>query len=308
MSEVATTSTADSGSEDSSSGEAQPNAEGLSEATATPEQKQAMAQLKEKFKLTVDGEEFEEEVDWNNKEDIKRRLQLAAAAKKRMGEAKEEKRKAFEIVKAFEQDPASILKRLGPKGREAAEKYLLADIEEQMLSPEEKEYRMTKAELAKYKDMEAKQKEEQEKSVKSAQEMKYAQEFQTTIISALEKLGYSKGGLPIPPNLVKNMANLMAKNLDLGLDLTPEDLAEEVHKEKLSDLTLITKDMDGEQLVRFFGTETANKIRKHDLKMLQEKQNQIPQPRAQSTQSSESKTNANRPMTITQWKESLNKE
>ena len=265
----------------------------------TTEQAQAKAILKEKFKLTVDGKEFEEELDWNDKEGIKRKLQMAHAAEKRMSEAKAAKAKAFDIVKAFEENPENILKRLGPKGREVAEKFLLEQIQNDMLTPEEKEYR----ELKKYKEMteaeKAKAKEESEKSAKQAQEYKYAQEFQTTIISALEK-----SGLPKTPELVKRMAGIMQKNLSLGLDLTPEDLVIEVKKDALAFVKAIAGDSDGDQLLELFGKEIANKIRKSDLKKLKEKQDQVFQ-QPQSKQQTQSKRREDRPMSIDEWKESI---
>lgn len=49
--------------------------------------------MKKKFQLKVDGEDIEEEVDFSDEEGMKSRLQLARAAKKRMAEAREEKKK-----------------------------------------------------------------------------------------------------------------------------------------------------------------------------------------------------------------------
>ena len=273
---------------------------GISEATASPEQKQAMQILKEKFKITVDGQDFEEELDWNNKEDIKRRLQMARAAEKRMAEAKTAKNQAFDIIKAFEADPASVLERLGPKGREVAEKFLLKQIQDDMMSPEEKEMRMTKLELAKYKEQEAKDKAEKETRAQSEVEFRYAQEYQNTIIQALEK---SK--LPKSPDLVKAMAGLMAKSLDQGLELSADDLVYEIKKARTSELRAIIADADGEQLIEMFGSDIANKIRKSDLKKLQEKQGQVFQAGRPSSQGGAPRGRDQKPKSLEQWKSEL---
>ena len=95
--------------------------------------------LKKKLKLKVDGEEIEDEIDFNDEEGLKRKLQLSYAAKKRMEEAKAAKAKAFEIIKAFEEDPANVFKKLGPKGREAAERFLLEQLQEEAMDPKDKE-------------------------------------------------------------------------------------------------------------------------------------------------------------------------
>lgn len=270
---------------------------------AKPKEDSALAKkkiqaLKEKFKFVVDGQEVEEEIDLSDREALKKRFQLGYASEKRMAEAKAAQHKAMSIVKAFEEDPANIFKRMGPKGREAAEKFLLEQIQEDMMSPEEKEFKMTKAELAKYKADDEKRKVESEKQALTAQESKYAQEYQTTIISALEK-----SGLPKTPTLVRDAAKLMAKNLELGLDLDANDLAALIKESRGGDIKAMIKDMDGDQIVSLLGDDVANKIRKADLKKLKEKQGQV----FQSGQSGESKSPGKQPQTqsIREWKEQL---
>ncbi len=292
--DTSSTSQADTGSDSSDQ---------IQQAGQEPQAAKPLTQAqKEKFMLTVDGEDFEEEIDFNNKEDLKKRFQLAAAAKKRMGEAVTEKRKAFEIIKAFEQDPESMLARLGPKGREIAEKYLLKQIQDDMLSPEEKEARLTKAELEKYRAKEKEAEENKVKTVAQQKEAHYAQEFQKTIITALDK-----SGMPKSPALVKQMASIMAKNLQLGLELTPDDLAAEVRSENNKTLKAIIADATGDQLIEMFGPDIAKKIRQSDIRKLQEKQSQVFQRGPSSGSSSGSNRESRGPMTMDEWKEQVNR-
>ena len=260
---------------------------------ATPAEVKAQ---KEKFQYVIDGEQVEEEVDFSDKEALKKRFQLGHAAQKRMAEAKAAKAKAYEIVKAFEDDPANILERLGPKGLEAAEKFLMKKIQEQMKSPEEREYEMTKAELAKYKEQEKLAKEAEEKQKISAQEAKYAQEFQATIISALEKTG-----LPKTPDLVKRMAFIMSKNLELGLDLSPDELAQEVRKDQQELIKSLSKDASIEQLLEMLGPDIANKIRKYDLEKLKLKRNPVLSPdKPEVFENTEKRSK--KPVSMDEWK------
>ena len=260
---------------------------------ATPAEVKAQ---KEKFQYVIDGEQVEEEVDFSDKEALKKRFQLGHAAQKRMAEAKAAKAKAYEIVKAFEDDPANILERLGPKGLEAAEKFLMKKIQEQMKSPEEREYEMTKAELAKYKEQEKLAKEAEEKQKISAQEAKYAQEFQATIISALEKTG-----LPKTPDLVKRMAFIMSKNLELGLDLSPDELAQEVRKDQQELIKSLSKDASVEQLLEMLGPDIANKIRKYDLEKLKLKRNPVLSPdKPEVFENTEKRSK--KPVSMDEWK------
>lgn len=290
------------GSVDTSSSEVAESAAGDGVENQEQAQQQAEAPTpaqKKKLMLKVDGEEFEEEIDFNDEDGLRKKLQLARAAEKRMNEAKSAKAKAFEIIKAFEEDPKNIFKRLGPKGREAAEAFLLEQIQEEMLDPKDKELR----DLKKYKEeMEAereKTKAEKEKAALAEQEARYAQEFQSTIIGALEK-----SGLPKSPDLVKRMASVMAKNLDLGIELTAEELASEVRSEIQGLLKSIVKDADGDHLLGLFGEDIATKIRKSDLRKLQEKQSAVFQS-PKSVSASAPRKQEGRPMSMEEWKKQL---
>lgn len=237
--------------------------------TAQPEAKtevQAPPSFKEKFKLKVDGEEVEEEVDWNDKATLTKKLQLARAAEKRMGEASKVKTQALQIMKAYESGDMSILKN-HPKGREIAEAFLLSQLEDEMLTPEQKTQREREAKLKKYEEKDLKDQEDQKTQAQTKREAELAQGFQKTIIDAIEKTG-----LPKSPDLVKRMAGLMQKNLKLGLELTAEELAAEVKTDTLSILKSVVGSATGAQLIEMFGPDLAKQIRKHDIETLKSKQ------------------------------------
>lgn len=290
MSEVDTSSSSDTTAVETSSEAPQDANVDVKEPHAAP----TPAQLK-KYKLKVDGEEFEEEIDLNDETAMVTRLQLAKAAQKRMAHAKEQTQKAREIVKAFEEDPESMLHRLGPKGRELAEKFLLEQLKSEMMSPDEKELHDLRKERAQRLEMEKKQKELEEMSAREKQEYQYAQEFQATIIGALKKME-----LPTSPSLVKRTAEVLKKNLDLGLDLTIDQLAAEVKAETLGYLKSIVKDADGESLLSLLGPDMAKKIRMHDIQKLKEKQGEVFQ--RQTAKSTSTPREESRPMSMDEWK------
>lgn len=275
-----------------------------SEASAAKPSAAAVKAMKERFKYTIDGEDVEEEVDLSDKESLRQRLQLAHAAKKRMLEAKSAKQKAFEVVRQFEEDPGNIFKRLGPKGREAAEKFLLEQINEEMLSPEEKSLRAEREELAQLRAEKARTKEESEKSEMSQQEAKIAEDYQARIIGALEK-----SNLPKTPELVKRMAKLMQGALDNGLELSADELAAEAKNDKMAELKAIIADADGDQLIALFGEDVANKIRMSDLRKLKEKQQVLFQQGSakEDAGGSASPSGVRKAMTMDEWRESINR-
>jgi hypothetical protein len=267
----------------------------------TPEEKpqETINNLKKKFLLKVDGEEFEEEFDLSDEEAIKKELQLARAAKKRMAEAAEIKKKNFEIMQELEQDPIALAKKMGPKGREIIEKYLYEQLLEESMSPEEKEYKKSMAELEQYR-AEKKQIEEQKKlDAEQAEQQKYEQYYQNLIIEGLEK-----SGLPKTPQNAQRMASLLQKNLALGLELTPADLASEVKRENLELIKALAGSATPEQLLDLLGPDVAKKIRQHDIKQVKAKQMQgIKTP---SQVSSPVKAETRRPMTTDEYREMLN--
>lgn len=294
MSEVTPTATPSQSTE-------APQAESA-ETHAQPTQAEVKA-MKEKFTYTIDGENVEEEFDLSNKEELRKRLQLGHAAKKRMAEASAEKRKAIEIVKAFENDDSfAELIQKHPKGREIAEKILLAKIQDEMQSPEEKAQRAEKAELEQLRK-ERKEREEKEKmSAQEKLEAKYAETYQKTIIDALNKTS-----LPKTPEMIKRMATIMNKNLQLGLDLTADELAQEVKSEIHDIVKSIVGDADGDHLIGLFGEDVAKKIRMSDIKKLKEKQSQVFQGGQAKAQAPSQPREDSRPMSMEEWKESINK-
>jgi hypothetical protein len=259
---------------------------GSSTGTPTPEgqevqeQIQSVAPQKKKFKYKADGAEFEEEL---GDDEITNRLSLAKAAQKRMAESATSKRQIAEFVKQLKEDPMSVLsdeRIMGSKKfREIAEQFLLKQIEEESLSPQEREYKEKERKLSEY-ERKDKERQEQEQQAKAKQlESHYTQTFEKTIISALES-----SSLPKNVFTVKRMAELMQKNLQHGLDLEPQQLAQLVKEDYLAEQRAVIGSASAEQLIAMFGDEVANKIRKHDLSKFQVKN---PEPKQYSQRSEE---------------------
>jgi hypothetical protein len=269
--------------------------QGTEQSSTEQAQPQTTPQLK-KFKLKVDGEEFEEEIDMSNEGELIKRLQLAKAAEKRIGQSKAEKAKAMEILKAFED---GTLFKKHPKARELAEQFLVEQLEDEMLSPEQREFR----DLKKYKADKERHELERQKALEMAaaeqKEAALAQQYQKTIIDALDK-----SGLPKTPDMAKRMAYIMKKNLDLGLSLTSDDLAGEVRSELNSMLKALVGGADGEQLINLLGEDSAKKIRAWDVKKLKEGMVNKSAQTQQSTQKMPSSKDG-KPLTIDQWKEQV---
>ena len=252
-----------------------------------------------KLKLKVDGQEYEEEVDLDDEEGLKRHLQMSKAAQKRMSEAAKKQKDLEELAKVFKGPVKDIFKYADAIGktpqqlRQELEDYFASQLEEEMLTPEQKAVRDAQEIIKR-----DKQREEDERAAKEAAEREhwqkhYAQEYDKKITEAL-----STSGLPKTPKTVKRMAKLMSKNLEMGLDLEPKDLVNIVRDEYLSEIKELFGASDGDTLLKMLGDDVANKIRKSDLARLKGGGNVAP-PRKPSAQAEPQK--AQRRMSTEEW-------
>jgi pyruvate-formate lyase len=232
----------------------------LEKAEVTP----AIQPNKKKFKIKVDGNEEEMELDLNDEQTLIRHLQMSKAASKRMNEAAMTRKQAEQFITALQNDPMKVLTDPRIMGNEKfqaiAEEFLSKKLQEQMLSPEERRRIEMEDRLRKYEDQEKSAKEKEEQAQIAQLEEHYAQEYQKTIMTALQSTN-----LPKNPFTVKRMAELMQKNIKHGLDLDPHHLAQLVKEDYQKELVGLIGGSDASQIISMFGEDLTNKIRKHDL-------------------------------------------
>ena len=70
-------------------------------------------ELKKKLKLKVDGEEYEEEIDFNDDENLRKHLQKSKAFDKRAKEFTGYKSQVEQLLKMLEEDPEALLEKMG---------------------------------------------------------------------------------------------------------------------------------------------------------------------------------------------------
>lgn len=233
---------------------------------------------KKKFKYKADGAEIEEELDDN---EIASRLSLAKAANKRMQEAANVNKQVENFIKQLKEDPIKVLSNenlMGSKKfREIAENFLIQQLEEESMSPEQKAMRERDTKLAQYEQQEKERQQAIEQEKQSKLEQHWAQEYEKTIMTALQS-----SNLPKNEFTVRRMAELMQKNLDMGLDLDANMLSQLVKEDYMSEQKALIGGATAEQLISMFGEDIANKIRKYDLGRIQQK-NPVPKKIEQPT-------------------------
>jgi hypothetical protein len=147
--------------------------------------------------------------------------------------------------------------------RKLAEEYLYEQLQRESMTPEEIEHEKKMKRLQELEDQEkSRTEEEEQKRIKVVQEQ-YAKKFDQTITEALKQ-----SGLPKTPSSVKRMAQMLSKNIELGLELDPEDLVEEVRGSYFKEFKEIFESADVDFILSILGDDISNKIRKRDIEKL----------------------------------------
>jgi hypothetical protein len=147
----------------------------------------AIANMKRKLKLKVDGEEIEEEFDFADDERMKRELQKARAFDKRAPEYANFKKQVDQLMEMLQKDPTSVLSQLGHNIDELAEGYLKRRIEEAKKSPQQLAQEKMEKELKEARSESEKLKKEKETAELEKLRNEHASMIEKDIQSSLEK-------------------------------------------------------------------------------------------------------------------------
>lgn len=258
---------------------------------------------KRKYKYKVDGREVEEEL---SDEDVRQHLSMSKAANKRFQEAATIKKQSEQLIKMLRENPEAVLDNpqiMGNKKfREIAENYLIKQIDEQMLSPEQKQQRDMEQKLRQYEQAEKERKDQIEAEQMEKMQSHYAQDYETKIVA-----GLSSQGIPKTPRTVKRMAELMSKNLQYGLELEPSQLAEMVKQDYLADIQELFGATEADALLNLLGDNVSNKIRQADLKKLKASQPQFNRMGSNSSSPTTPRQPDQRKLTKDEWREQMDK-
>ena len=232
-------------------------AEEAPKAEKTAEQKEAAAALRKlKFKnreVEVDDAKYHEYA------------QKGLASTETWQEAAKMKREAEQFIHRLKNDPRSVLTdpTLGVDFRKIAEEYVWEQIQEEQLSPEQKQARDMDRELKKYREQEEKAKvSEKEQKAQQLREH-YSTDYDKRISQAL-----STSGLPKTEGTVKRMIEYMLHDVNNGFQRDASDYVEYVRQDYMRDIQELFGQTDGDTLMKFLGEDTMKKAREADLKRL----------------------------------------
>lgn len=241
----------------------------------TPAEKKVAEKRLEKFMLKVDGQEIEEELDLNDKEAIKKHLQLSKAAQRRMQEKAEMEKGLTEFIDLIRKDPKRVLSHpdIGVDIKAFAQAVLQEQLEEEQKSPEQKEKEKLMKELEEYRRKEEEAKKQKELAEKTAKEKEVEEQLSNEIISALESVK-----LPKSERAVRYMAEYMSLALKNDVELSAQDVAPLVLKKMKEEYRDLIRGAPDEILSDFIDKDVETRLQKKrvaNLKKPVESSNQI---------------------------------
>lgn len=225
--------------------------------------KEAQA-LKKKLKIKVDGQEFDEEVDFSDEEGLKRHLQKSKAFDKRLKEFSGYKSQVEEAFQMLQNDPEAFLEQMGLNVDDLAEKRLSRKIEEMKKSPEQLEAEKMRKELEEYKKKEKDASERASKAELERMKNEQAMQIENDITVALES---TKSILPKRnPAVMQRVAQTMLLAMQKGYyNVTAKDVIPLVEKQYRDEVASLLGSSSDDVLEMFATKERLNNYRKSQI-------------------------------------------
>lgn len=225
----------------------------------TPAEKAIAEKNLRKFKLKVNGEEFEEELDLNDEKELTKRFQLAKAAQRSMNEKANMEKGLAQLIDLIKSDPARVLSHpdIGVDVKAFAQQILQQQLEEEQKSPEQREKEKLEAELKELREKYENEKKQKEQDEFIRLQNEQEEKLSNDIIGALETVK-----LPNSPRAVKYMAEYMAMALEQGIDVSAADIAPLVKQKMVDEYKEMMRIAPDEILEQFIDKDTETRLQK----------------------------------------------
>lgn len=215
------------------------------------------------YKVKIDGNEVDVDED-----ELLKGYQSTKSAQQRFNEAAMMRKQAEEFIKLAKADPKKLLTHpdIGLDLQAFANAILQEQLEEQLLSPEEKELRDTKRKLAEFEAAQRQAEEARQQEELDKYTQMYEQQYTEKIIGALET-----SGLPKTEYTVKKIAEKMLIAAEHGFDVEPADVIEFVKNDYMNDIKALFGSANEDILLSMLGDDVAKKVVRGHLKKVQPK-------------------------------------
>lgn len=241
---------------------------------ATKEEAKIIKKLKQ-LKLKIDGKDYTEDLPFEieegspQEEYLKKQLQLAKVAQKRMGETSEVKKKLEQVSDYLQKakgNPAQVrqlMKELDIDEKALAAMIVEEEIERAKKSPEQLQREKLEQELQQLKEEREKEKKELESREYDRLVQQETSRYETMISDALKQ-----SGLPESDFAKKRIAGYMQQALDKGLEVTAADVIPFVRSEMEEDIRKMFSSSPEEFIEQLLGKDNLKRLRKRNVEKL----------------------------------------
>lgn len=211
-----------------------------------------------KFRVKAAGREVEV-----TQEELIKAYQKSVGAEERMTKAAEMEKQAVAILKLAKEDPKAFLSHpaIGADIKAFVQRAINEQLEEEMLTPEQKEQRAMRQELERLRGEAQRQKEAEESARMEQLTAHYQEELSNQIVSALDT-----SGLPRTEQTVARIAQYMQVALENGLEnVTAADVVPYVKRDYEQAIKALLGTADETSLLNLLGDELTSKAVKAHL-------------------------------------------
>lgn len=251
-----------------------------------------------KYKVKIDGQDLEVAED-----ELLQGYQTNKAAQQRFNEAARMRKQAEEFVRIAKTDPKRLLSHpdIGIDMLAFARDILAEQMEEEMLSPQEKELRNREKRLEEFERQQRSQEEALRASEVEKYTKQYEEEYSNGIVEALQI-----SGLPKSPKTVAAIAKKMKEAMEAGFDVKPVDVVRFVKRDYIEEIKSLFGSADADTILSMIGDDISTKVVKGHLNKAK-KGKTIPQ-MTQATQPVTPKTTTKaKPMSRDEWRDAIAK-
>lgn len=207
-------------------------------------------QLPNLFKLSIDGEDVEVDI-----EELKKGYSTQKASQAKFRDAANAKAEAAAAIQFLKENPREALAKLGLNPREVAEAMLTYELDELTMDPKDKELRDLKAHFSKQQEAEQAAKKEYEEQYESEQVQKHLQSITDEMAEVLQEQGFEPS-----PYSAERFRYYMQSALNAGHIVTPRQCSEFVIKDIQAEIRSMVGGKDMAKLTAILGDDLIKTI------------------------------------------------
>lgn len=223
--------------------------------------KQQAADLKKKYKIKVDGQESEVEIDLSDEKQVTKILQMAKAFEKRGGEFTKAQQQLLAKMQEMDNNPEDYFSKKGVDLDKWAFERLDKKVKDLEKSPEQKAQEALQAELEQLRKEKAEAEKEKETLAQRQAQDEQARILEDDITKALSATG-SRLPDKDPYTLQRLSAYMLSQMAEGNVGITVDEAVKVLEGGMKQDLPQFFGKLDEEAIIEFLGEENFERVRK----------------------------------------------